>query len=434
MSHPSVSSPTLSRGLEVGIVVGIDPGLDKHGVTALAAGSCYRLARREIPNTVEGFRLLVEMLTEWRAQSGGRLTVGIEDVTAFGEALEWYLRDAGFPVVVVPAFKVARFREALGADANDLVEAETIARLLIVQPDLGRTPARTVLENDPHGRRHTELRTLSRRHEAWTREKTRIGNELHAVLRMAWLADYQRFFSHVSGAAALAFWQAYPTPIEAAAAEPHAIAALLTRASRGRLNKATAARRAQQIHATARLMVAAFGKRDPERWTAWANDIRTLARHVVHLVAGLQQIDKQMKVLLAEIDTPLTSFKGLGTVIAAGIHGETLVIDRFPTADHFARYNGTAPRELSSGRTPRHVKNRCCNRRLRYLLMQLALNAPRHHEESKKYLERLAAHGITGGAARLRLARRLSDVLYAMLQHHRRYDLAYHLENKRPAA
>jgi hypothetical protein len=29
---------------------------------------------------------------------------------------------------------------------------------------------------------------------------------------MAWLADYQRFFSHVDGVAALAFWQQYPTP------------------------------------------------------------------------------------------------------------------------------------------------------------------------------------------------------------------------------
>ncbi len=433
--HPQTqSSSRLSKGLELGVVVGIDPGLDGHGVVALVASSCSRLARHKIPNTVASMQILAERLAEWKGQGGGRLTVAIEEATAYGEALACYLSQAGFPVVVVNALKVARFKEIIGVDANDLTDAEAVARLLIAQPDLGRPTARELAKDDPHAGTHRRLRQLSRRHGRWTREQTALTNELHAVLRMAWLAEYQAFFSRITGAAALAFWQTCPTPAEAAATDPQTIAALLRQASHGRFSEAVASEKARHIHHTATLLVAALGRKDPQRWSAWAEDIRALAQTLAHLTGQLKQLEKTMAKVLEEIKTPLTSFQGLGTVTAATIHGETLSVDRFATADRFARFNGTAPREDSSGRRPRHVKNHACNKRLKRVLLQLALNAPRYHALSAAYLERLQARGITGGAARLRLSRRLSDVIYAMLRDQRPYDLGVHLEKKQQAA
>ena len=125
----------------------------------------------------------------------------MEEASSLGEALECFLSQAGFSVVLVSALKVARFKEALGADANDLQDAEAIARLVMVQPDLARSATRVLLEGDPDGSHHLRLRRLSRRYERWMKDHTAACNELHAVLRMAWLADYQRFFSHVDGAA-----------------------------------------------------------------------------------------------------------------------------------------------------------------------------------------------------------------------------------------
>ena len=125
--------PNPSLNLAAGVVVGIDPGLDKHGVVALIAGTAYRLGRYEIPNTVAGMQFLVDRLVEWRGQGGGRLTIGIEEATAFGEAVECFLDQAGFKVLVVSALKVARFREVIQADANDLIDAEAVARFLMTR-------------------------------------------------------------------------------------------------------------------------------------------------------------------------------------------------------------------------------------------------------------------------------------------------------------
>lgn len=436
MSHANAKESP--RGMapcpSTGVFVGIDPGLDKHGVVALQGGSCYRLERRMLDNTIAGMKLLVELLEEWRRQSAGHLTVAIEEATAYGEGLECFLSGAGFDPVVVSALKVARFKEAIGADANDLIDAEAVARLVMVQPDLGAVSTRKALQADPNGSHYRQLRQLSRRHQRWTTEHTAVCNELHAVLRLAWLADYQRFFSHIDGAAALAVWQHYPTPAEAAEAKRQDLAALIRRAAHGRIKTEACAAKAGDIQGTAKIMVLALGKKNPHRWSAWAEDIRMLARHLQHLNAGLKQIEKRIEELLDSMKSPLISFKGIGPITAAAIHGETLSIERFATADRFARYNGTAPREDSSGRMPRHVKNYRCNKRLKQAFMQLALNAPRYHVASKIYQKHLQSYGITGGAARIRLARRLSDIVFAMLRDGREYNLEYHMTHRKSVA
>ena len=66
--------------------------------------------------------------------------------------------------------------------------------------------------------------------------------------------------------------------------------------------------------------------------------------------------------------------------------------------------------------------------------MQLALLAPRHQPASAAYVQHLAARGITGGAARVRLARRLTSIVFAMLRDRRSYDLEFYMSRKSAAA
>jgi transposase len=51
---------------------------------------------------------------------------------------------------------------------------------------------------------------------------------------------------------------------------------------------------------------------------------------------------------VAASGTTLTDIFVVGDVVAATLIGHTGDIDRFPTADRFAAYNGTAPIEWSS--------------------------------------------------------------------------------------
>jgi transposase len=57
----------------------------------------------------------------------------------------------------------------------------------------------------------------------------------------------------------------------------------------------------------------------------------------------------RIRTAVAASGTTLTDIFGVGDVVAATLIGHTGDIDRFPTADRFAAYNGTAPIEWSSG-------------------------------------------------------------------------------------
>src|SRR5215469_10809914 len=78
------------------------------------------------------------------------------------------------------------------------------------------------------------------------------------------------------------------------------------------------------------------------------------ARHELALaqLADLRRLDDQLRETRRKLTTAvrasgtgLTGIFGVGPVIAATIIGDAADVTRFPTADRFAAYNGTAPIE-----------------------------------------------------------------------------------------
>ena len=89
---------------------------------------------------------------------------------------------------------------------------------------------------------------------------------------------------------------------------------------------------------------------------------------------------------------------------------------RFPTADRFAAYNGTAPIEASSGPRKRHRLNPRGNRTLNHALHMAAVTQIRHDTPGQAYYLRKIAEGKTRKEALRALKRRLSDVVWRQLQ------------------
>ena len=73
-------------------------------------------------------------------------------------------------------------------------------------------------------------------------------------------------------------------------------------------------------------------------------------------LADLCRIDAQLRETRTKLatavraaGTTVTEVFGVGPAIAATVIGDVRDISRFPSRDHFAAYNGTAPVEVSSG-------------------------------------------------------------------------------------
>jgi transposase len=140
-------------------------------------------------------------------------------------------------------------------------------------------------------------------------------------------------------------------------------------------------------------------------------------------LADIEAIDAKIKATTAQITalvktsgTGLIDLYGIGPVIAGRILAEVDGIARFPTKDHFASYNGTAPIDASSGDQVRHRLSRAGNRRLNHALHMMAVTQLRQPETmGRVYYERKRQDGKTPKEALRCLKRRLSDIVFRQL-------------------
>ena len=74
-----------------------------------------------------------------------------------------------------------------------------------------------------------------------------------------------------------------------------------------------------------------------------------LLADIRHLDAQRREVKKKLAAAVTASGTSLTEVFGVGPVIAATVIGDVITVARFPSRDHFAACNGTAPVEVSSG-------------------------------------------------------------------------------------
>jgi transposase len=143
---------------------------------------------------------------------------------------------------------------------------------------------------------------------------------------------------------------------------------------------------------------------------------RRLAAELITELATLDKkikaADKQLTNLLSETGTGLPGLYGIGPSGAARLLGDIGDISRFPTAGHFASWNGTAPIDASSGDHQRHRLSRAGNRRINRVLHIMAIVQLRNDTPGRAYYRRKLAAGKTPMEAIRCLKRRLSDVVY----------------------
>jgi transposase len=111
--------------------------------------------------------------------------------------------------------------------------------------------------------------------------------------------------------------------------------------------------------------------------------------------------------------TTLTDLYGVGPIIAAIVIGYSGDIRRFPTAGHYAAYNGTAPIELSSGGRTVPRLSRRGNRTLNHAIHMIAVTQIRNRDsEGRTYYDAKVAAGKTSREALRALKRKISDRVY----------------------
>lgn len=283
------------------------------------------------------------------------IRVGIEGSTNYGWAAAMHLLEAGVTVVEVPPLMTSRERSSRpGQGKTDPVDAVAIARITAREQNL---PAVRPMSGPT-----ADLRVLVDYREQLVAERTALANRVHVDL--CWLRPgHQHALPRLT----------QPAHLQSAVAlleDDSSVRAAVTR------------RRLQRM---------------------------------IEINTELAQLRQQIGDLVTATGTSLTSIYGIGPLIAARILAEVVDIARYPSRHHFAAANGSAPIPASSGRTVRHRLNRGGNRQLNRALYTIAITEIRADTEGRAYYQRKRAEGKKHNAAVMCLARRRSNVIYAML-------------------
>ncbi len=333
------------------IIIGVDPHKRVHTATAVDAATNRRLASLEIDASLPGYR----QLARW-ANGFAEHTWAVENARGLGRHLAQWLVARGEHVDDVASTATARVRELSrgGRRKNDVIDAAAAASVAALHGD-----ANPVVAEDLS----TVLMLLDERRSNLTTQRTRLVNQLHALLR-----------DLIPGGA--------PTRLSATAAS----------------RILTGVRPAGPVE-IARKQLA-----------------RDLIAEIRAADQRLKQLTTQIEWTVAATGTRLREVDGIGPVIAAQLLGRTRRASRFPTAAAFASYAGVAPVEVASADHARHRLPRGGDRQLNHAFHMVALTQIRRPDSAGRvYYDTKIAAGKTHNEAMRCLKRRLADHVWRLM-------------------
>lgn len=333
------------------VVIGIDPHKRTHTASAVDPATNRVLASLRVDASQSGYRSLVR----WGARYGQRRWA-VENARGLGRHLAQWLIARGEVVEDVPSTATSRVRELSrgGRRKNDVIDAAAAASVAALHGD-----ANPVVAEDMA----TVMALLDERRDNMVKQRTRLVNQLHALLR-----------DLVPGGA--------PTSLTVTAAS-----AVLAR-------------------------VRAAGPVEMAR--------KRLARDIV---SEIRDADRRLRKVTGEIagavlesDSRLPEIDGVGPVIAARFLGRARQASRFPTPAAFASYAGVAPVEIASAEQARHRLPRGGDRQLNLALHIVALSQVRMRASlGRAYYDKKIAEGKTHNEAMRCLKRRLADRVWRVM-------------------
>lgn len=378
------------------IWVGIDIGKEIHFALALNDAGGEVLAR-EFPNaeeSIERLRRDVRALGE---------PVFAVDMTEGPVALLLAaLVGAGEDVRYVSGLSVNRSRLMLaGESKTDRRDALTIAENLRLR---GHTLPRFGTGDDTM----QTLRLLMRRRADLVADRTRAINRLRDTL-LSYFPGLERSFDFTSKGPLL-FVSRYNTPDG------------IRRSGLSRIERHLRGVGVHKAHDLAERAVAAAkaqSVRIAGQDTA-SSIVSELATEILRLADVVAATDERVSEAFFSLPQAeiITSMPGFGPRLGAELLVEIGDVSRFPSAGHLAAYAGIAPISRDSGKSiGNRTRARGGNKRLKRVMYHAAFVSIRCDDRARAFYDRKRSEGKRHHQSIIALARRRTDVLYAMLVH-----------------
>lgn len=387
------------------LFIGIDVAKSKHDCCIIDSDGVIITDSLRITNSKKGFDTLYSaILSAIGSKDLSNVKIGLESTGHYSTNITNYLYSKGFQVHILNPLATNLFRKAgtLRKTKTDKTDAKVIATMLFTDESKSYSPVSYQIQ---------ELKSLTRHRYRMIGYRSKLKMSVTRLIDIIF-PELPDFLWSIHQNSSYCLLLELPTPQEICSCHLTRITNLLNKASKGKYGK-------EKAIVLKELALNSIGSSN--RSTSF--ELQQTIRLIQSVQAEIDALDKQIKEVVNELNTPLISIPGIGYTLAAIMLAEIGDIERFSTPAKLLAFAGMEPSTYQSGKysashTPMVKRG---STYLRWAVMQAArLVAMRDHTFAE-YMARKRSEGKHFCVAQSQVGKKLLRVIFYLLKNNTRF-------------
>ena len=385
------------------VYVGIDIAKDKHDCFAMNSDGEILIEKLTFKNNAEGFEVFLKSISQLN-KGFDKIKVGLEATGHYSNNILNFLTSKGFNVYIINPLQTNLYRkgQSLRKTKTDKLDARFIATMLISE---NLKPYSNLSYHI------SELKSLVRHRFRLIHERSKFKVSLSRLITIMF-PELEKIVWSISQLSVLYLLNELPTVKDISECNLKHLTSILEKYSKGKYSRD----KAIEIRELAKKSIGTVSR-------SLAFELKQIIQTVIFLQNQVDDIDKEIKSIMDDLDTPLMTIPGISYVNAATNLAEIGDINNFESPAKLQAFAGLDPSTYQSGKfTATHAT--MVKRGSKYLRWSL-LNAARlvcmNDTVFKKYKDQKLAEGKHYFVVLSHASKKLIRVIYHLLKNNKSY-------------
>ena len=383
------------------LYVGIDVAKSKHDCFIIDSDGVVHTDNLRISNDRKGFdKLLKAILNALDGDPIQNAKVGLEHTGHYSINIKRFLESQGFVVTSFNPLETNAFRKAstLRKTKTDKCDAKTIATMLFSDDSVPTLNPSYQIQ---------ELKSLTRHRFRLIGYRGKLKVSFARIIDIVF-PEFPTFVSSVHQKSSHELLLELPTPKAITGCHLTRLINLVRKGSRGKYGR-------EKAIALRELAASSIGLSDD----AYAFELQQTIRMIQSVQAEIDVLDRKIKSIVEELDTPLLSIPGISYTLAAIILAEIGDINNFSTPSKLQAFAGLDPSTYQSGKYTASYSTmvKRGSTYLRWAMFQSARLVAMRDKTFKDYLAKKRSEGKHFNVAISHVSKKLLRTIFYMLKH-----------------
>ena len=383
------------------LFVGIDVAKSKHDCCIINSDGVIITDSLRISNSKEGFQFLYNtILSSLDSKDLSNVKIGLESTGHYSTNITNFLYAKGFNIVVLNPLVTNAFRKAgtLRKTKTDKCDAKVIATMLFSDESKSYSPPSYQIQ---------ELKSLTRHRYRMIGYRSKLRLSITRLIDIIF-PEFPDFVWSIHQNSSYQLLLELPSPKDIKECHLTHLTHIISKSSRGKYGR----EKAIQLRELASNSIGSSNR-----------SLTFELQQTIRLIQSVQQeinvLDKQIKIVVDELNTPLLTIPGIGYTLAAIILAEIGDINNFSSPAKLLAFAGMEPATYQSGKynathTPMVKRGSAY---LRWAIMQAARLVPMRDPTFVAYMNKKRSEGKHFNVAQSHVGKKLIRIIYYLMKH-----------------